>query len=66
MVPGAGNYNPHDDIHKIRKNKTIYKEWIKKHSAEKERSDKKCKGLPDPGTYKPLNSTFTTFDMIEK
>ena len=30
-IPGAGNYNPHDEMIKIRKNKTNHKEWVKKH-----------------------------------
>ena len=29
--PGAGAHNPHDDIKKIRKNKTDYKDSVKKH-----------------------------------
>lgn len=33
-APGAGNYNPHDNVQKIRKNKTVYKFWIKKHNSE--------------------------------
>ena len=31
--PGAGTYNPHDRIKKIRKNKTYFKEWIAKHKS---------------------------------
>ena len=31
--PGAGNYNPHDNVKKIKKNKTEYKFWIKKHKS---------------------------------
>lgn len=65
-IPGSGNYNPHDDVKKIRMNKTVYKDWVKKHGAERERSDGKCKALPDPATYSPLNSTFTTFELIDK
>ena len=29
--PGAGAHNPHDEIKKVRKNKTEYKDWVKKH-----------------------------------
>jgi hypothetical protein len=34
MVPGAGNYSPHDNVTKDRLNKTDYKFWVKKHKDE--------------------------------
>jgi hypothetical protein len=64
--PGSGMHNPHDHIAKIRLNKTVYKDWVKKHQLEEEKSLKRESTLPAPGTYSPLNATFTTFDHIEK
>ena len=62
--PGAGNYNPHFSIKKVRKNKTQYKEWIKKHKDWSERKQKRDATIPAPGTYCPMNQTFTTFDHL--
>lgn len=64
--PGSGTYNPHDSVVKIRMNKTSYKDWLKKHGEEKEKYSKRDASIPAPGTYSPMNSTFTTFDLIEK
>lgn len=65
-VPGSGNYNPHDYVAKIRINKTVYKDWLKKHKEELEKSLKRESVLPSPNTYSPMNQTFTTFDLLEK
>ena len=62
--PGSGNYNPHDEVYKIRQNKTNYKEWVKKHHDQDEKYSKREGLLPAPGTYSPMNATFTTFDLI--
>lgn len=63
--PGSGTYNPHDHVVKIRLNKTEYKDWVKKHQQQLEKRLKREQTLPAPGTYSPLNATFTTFDLIE-
>ena len=31
IVPGAGNYNPHDEIPNLKLDKTNYKFWVNKH-----------------------------------
>jgi hypothetical protein len=62
--PGSGQYNPHDNITKIKINKTDHQHWIKKHKDASEKSLKYESKLPAPGTYTPMNSTFTTFDLI--
>lgn len=64
--PGSGAHNPHDEITKIRHNKTTYKDWVKKHHDEFEKRQKRDSNIPAPGTYSPLNATFTTFEHLEK
>lgn len=61
-----GNYSPHDEIIKVRKNKTVYKDWVSKHKAETSRDLKRDAIKPAPGTYSPMNCTFTTFDSISQ
>lgn len=65
-IPGPGAYNPHDRVVKLRKNKTIYGEWIKKHKSESEKKQKRSASIPAPGTYNPMNCTFTTFDTVNQ
>lgn len=64
MVPGAGNYSPHDVVPKDRLNKTDYKFWVKKHKDETDSFMKKQLAKPAPGTHSPLNTTLETFDQL--
>lgn len=64
LIPGAGNYSPHDVSPKARIDKTDYKFWTDKHKKETETFLKRENVKPASGTYSPMNVTISTFDRL--
>lgn len=54
-VPGAGFYNPHDEINKQRKSSGDWKMWTTKHAKWDKVVAKREAKVPAPGTYAPLS-----------
>ena len=62
--PGAGNYNPHDEVRKMRLNKTDYKFWIGKHKTLDKTLNDRDSRKPSPASYSPKSMTMRTFDTM--
>lgn len=63
-IPGVGNYNPHDEVQKVKQNKSDYKFWIGKHKKMNETFTQRELKKPTAGTYSPKHQSFRTFEQI--
>lgn len=65
MVPGSGEYCPHDEIPNSKKERMTSKDWKEKHSKEKIKDRQRRLKEPDPGSYIPLSVSVNSFDRMK-
>jgi hypothetical protein len=49
----------------IKKDRTNYTFWIDKHKKDNEKKRRRSLKETDPGTYRPVSASFSSFDKIK-